>query len=501
MNVFLKIANVIMLILEAILGVLLIVGAIEYFLDGNVQDGFLILIFAACSFIWFFIDIGVRSHIGIKGRNPIEEVFFMKLGSLIFMFGLSIIPLYGTFKENIDIIFGLCWLGVVVFVFPVYIRSKSSATYDNPGSFYNINDRQFKGYCAESFINDVLEEYSYVKGEKRIRDMSKVEREQLKLYACMPIIYFYRWLLEMGFVNNPKGLDVLELLKKNKYCINRAHLSKDIMGFVEHYYTYNKNYEWLDDYYMADYYCVVYKKSRFYYVNEYKDSDYYELKSRIDAAYARYQRQFAKWQLVSDIEDDEFKYIEIYTCGDVNRDYVNACLKDYAKLDKTAFKQAITMIHIYEPVDSCIAYNVLCRIVDEDNYARNCEFIISDGRVVYSHNMSYGYTVDTHSMNTRWHCDTTLFDPNKDEALYMPVISKGVGGDRGPDNTMYLPQYFVKYKEKLDTFCEYHKLHSMCDIVVEPYYEEGVNVVKRLSVVMKEHRYNQILAVIKLWGV
>ncbi len=41
----------------------------------------------------------------------------------------------------------------------------------------------------------------------------------------------------------------------------------------------------------------------------------------------------------------------------------------------------------------------------------------------------------------------------------------------------------------------------MCDIVVEPYYEEGVNVVKRLSVVMKEHRHNQILAVIKLWGV
>ncbi len=41
MNVFLKIANVIMLILEAILGVLLIIGAIESFLDGNGQDGFI----------------------------------------------------------------------------------------------------------------------------------------------------------------------------------------------------------------------------------------------------------------------------------------------------------------------------------------------------------------------------------------------------------------------------------------------------------------------------
>ncbi len=68
-------------------------------------------------------------------------------------------------------------------------------------------------------------------------------------------------------------------------------------------------------------------------------------------------------------------------------------------------------------------------------------------------------------------------------------------------NTMCLPKYFMKYKGKFDTFCEYHKLSSKCKIVAEPYYEEGVNVVKRLSVVMKWHRHNQILAVIKLWGV
>ncbi|HAZ90540.1 MAG TPA: hypothetical protein DCX21_01060 [Eubacterium sp.] len=507
-NICLRIANIICLLFDVILGGFLYTVAIDLFLQEEGQDGFLILILAVWGFIWLFIDIAVSSHIGIKGRHPIAESFLMKLGSAFFMFGLGFIPLSVSLREDLKLIFVFCVSGCILFLFGVVFY-----TYDP--LLCKVSNNRFKGYCAEWFLQDALNEYLYVKGEKKTSDLSVLEREHIKLYACMPIIYFYRWLHEMGFVKNPKGLDVLSLLKKNNYRIYRSHLSKDILGFVDSYYSRNDNYYWLDDFFVTDYYRVICGESHIYYVNEYTDSDYYKVKTRIDEAYTRYLTRTENRRLVSDIEGDIFKDINIYTYGDVNLDYVNACLKDYTDLDKTACQKdindkvsngnnaidfTVSELHIYEPIDSIISYTTICKLVYDNGNVMNCEAIVSNGKVIYVYATLNRALDDTHSAYIRQLCEAYAYNPNNDEALYAQVIPDIAGGDMRPSNTMYLPKYFMKYKDKFDTFCEYHKLHSDCDIVAKPYYEEGIKTVKRLVVVMKCNNYERILAQISLWG-
>ncbi|HBZ52198.1 MAG TPA: hypothetical protein DEO82_00335 [Eubacterium sp.] len=130
----------------------------------------------------------------------------------------------------------------------------------------------------------------------------------------------------------------------------------------------------------------------------------------------------------------------------------------------------------------------------------NCEAIVSNGKVIYVYATLNRALDDTHSAYIRQLCEAYAYNPNNNEALYTQVIPDIAGGDMRPSNTMYLPKYFMKYKDKFDTFCEYHKLHSDCDIVAKPYYEDGIKTVKRLVVVMRCNNYERILAQISLWG-
>lgn len=511
----------------------------------------LTLVIAAVLIPLSFIIISI---VGLKKRLPVGGTLLLKVAFFLLFGGVSFLG----FEDGIYA-FGLFELGALLFFFASWVVINNLYYIPKKEKNKRANMPKFS-YVGQDKLPMVFEEWAKDKGVYDISSLSSTEKDMVLDYSVMPLVYYFYWLLDKGFVKTSlkekiggnyldklkkREITPLELLKKCNYQLNGEDLSDTGLRFTLSYF--DSRIIVSDDAFLFDYYEEVKESDGNFYVVAFSWDSCDRLHAKIDEAYRRWSVG-AFLAAEYDVADPEMAVdsklfntsLEVYKYGEkkqnnITEDYIRRCISDLDSIDTKQLERLDRWIsdvygeelrgqvlshfrpqtvYVMEPQGNDVVYAVSGGADFEEEHG--ISFSVRNG-IIFDHGYSYdfdGFYESDCVAKYEMAASNIAFTAIKSMAQVQQLVSEGrivkthllplsMGGTDDEKNTIYITPAALEKKQQLDKkaemlFAIQNKKH-LFDYKAHYYDENEKYIPDTIYIRNDENNLTRLSYSIKVW--